>query len=579
MSLLMNIEDLLNKRKIESNRIEFKAGWNPDKIYHSICAFANDLDNLGGGYILVGVEENNGVAKRPVKGVLPEQIDKIQKEMLGYDAKIDPFYRTRVSVEMVDGRHIMVIWIPAGEDRPYSVAESVVSKRSVTKYYIRDKSSSKEARGPILGELRELAHRTPFDDRGNPEISISDISPVLVYDYLKKVKSKLADTFEVSKLQDVLEAMNLLVGPTENRIIKNVAAMMFCENPDKFFPVTQVDIVIFPEGLEENPSLMIEIPKIAGPVPSMIKSTLEYLRTNVIKEKISKPADKEESDKIFNYPYQALEEAVVNAMYHRNYQEREPIEITIEPKQIEILSHSGPDRSISDDAIREAKRLKTRKYRNRRLGDFLKELDLSEGRATGIPTIQKELLENGSMRAVIETDAERTYFLIRIPCRAGFDNTLVSFGTLVSNGAVATENIVEYQRNLSVWDKELEHILEQLFVQVQNNDDKYFERFDRPRLIHILAQLEQVWGKAKKQEDKYRLVEGVVKLLVLLGTKPVSASDMDNVLKWGKVYEIKRKLLNPLLDLGYIAMTQPDKPKSSKQAYKLTNQGKTLMKS
>ena len=65
MSLPINIEDLLNQRKVESNRIEFKKGWNPVAIYHTICAFANDFDNLGGGYILVGVEEENGMAKRP----------------------------------------------------------------------------------------------------------------------------------------------------------------------------------------------------------------------------------------------------------------------------------------------------------------------------------------------------------------------------------------------------------------------------------------------------------------------------------------------------------------------------------
>lgn len=45
MALPINIEDLLNKRKVESNRIEFKSGWNPDKIYHTICAFATDLEN------------------------------------------------------------------------------------------------------------------------------------------------------------------------------------------------------------------------------------------------------------------------------------------------------------------------------------------------------------------------------------------------------------------------------------------------------------------------------------------------------------------------------------------------------
>lgn len=60
--------------------------------------------------------------------------------------------------------------------------------------------------------------------------------------------------------------------------------------------------------------------------------------------------------------------------------------------------------------------LRSRRYTNRRLGEFLKELDLTEGRATGIPTIQQKLQENGSPRAIIETDEERTYFLIDIPC-------------------------------------------------------------------------------------------------------------------------------------------------------------------
>lgn len=81
MALPINIEELLKKRRVESSRIEFKSGWNPERIYRSIGAFANDFDNLGGGYILVGVEEENGMAKRPVKGLEPEQLDRIQREM------------------------------------------------------------------------------------------------------------------------------------------------------------------------------------------------------------------------------------------------------------------------------------------------------------------------------------------------------------------------------------------------------------------------------------------------------------------------------------------------------------------
>ena len=69
MDLPVNIEDLLNIRKIEFDRIEFKKGWNPDAIYRSICAFANDFHNTAGGYILIGVEEDNKLAKRHVNDI------------------------------------------------------------------------------------------------------------------------------------------------------------------------------------------------------------------------------------------------------------------------------------------------------------------------------------------------------------------------------------------------------------------------------------------------------------------------------------------------------------------------------
>lgn len=111
---------------------------------------------------------------------------------------------------------------------------------------------------------------------------------------------------------------------------------------------------------------------------------------------------------------------MVNALYHRDYQEYEAVEICVQPHEISILSYSGPDRSMSADALKSAQYLQARRYRNRRLGDFLKELKLSEGRATGIPTIQDELKRNGSPKAIIETDQERSFFLIRIPCHPDF---------------------------------------------------------------------------------------------------------------------------------------------------------------
>ncbi|WP_308277482.1 HTH domain-containing protein, partial [Prevotella sp.] len=84
-----------------------------------------------------------------------------------------------------------------------------------------------------------------------------------------------------------------------------------------------------------------------------------------------------------------------------------------------ILNCPGPDRSISKEDIAKGDMLKSRRYRNRRLGDFLKELDLTEGRSTGVPTIQAKLAENGSPRAIFETTDDRLTFLITIPVHEG----------------------------------------------------------------------------------------------------------------------------------------------------------------
>lgn len=69
MNLPINIESLISYRTVENDRIEYKKGWNPDSIYRTICAFANDFEETGGGYIIVGVEEQRGRAVRPVIGV------------------------------------------------------------------------------------------------------------------------------------------------------------------------------------------------------------------------------------------------------------------------------------------------------------------------------------------------------------------------------------------------------------------------------------------------------------------------------------------------------------------------------
>ena len=123
-----------------------------------------------------------------------------------------------------------------------------------------------------------------------------------------------------------------------------------------------------------------------------------------------------------NYPYQAIEEALVNAFYHRSYEDLNPIEVNIRPDRIEILSFPGPLPPLNQDMLHQ-RNVVPRSYRNRRIGDFFKELELTEGRGTGFPTIHDELARNGSLPPEFVTDEDRTYFLTTIYIHPVFKTT------------------------------------------------------------------------------------------------------------------------------------------------------------
>ena len=162
---------------------------------------------------MVGVDtdDKTGVAIHPVVGIPAENVDGVLQDMVGFNNKIAPYYMPRTSVEEVDGKYVLVIWCPAGINRPYSVPENVTAKNGSKEYfYIRSGTSSIIAKGEVLDELRELASRVPFDERGNPDIRLEDISTLLLREYLVKVESKLASDINIKPLHDILEQMDFV---------------------------------------------------------------------------------------------------------------------------------------------------------------------------------------------------------------------------------------------------------------------------------------------------------------------------------------------------------------------------------
>lgn len=89
-----------------------------------------------------------------------------------------------------------------------------------------------------------------------------------------------------------------------------------------------------------------------------------------------------------------------------------------------MLSFPGPDRSIRMEDLQAGKAV-SRRYRNRRIGEFFKELDLTEGRSTGIPKILREMAVNGSPEPKFESDEDRSFNLVRLPIHPGAKTAFV----------------------------------------------------------------------------------------------------------------------------------------------------------
>ncbi len=513
MALPIHIPDLFTGTVVEWERLEFKEGWNPESVLHTLCAFANDLHNWGGGYLIIGVAEREGRPVLPPAGLNPNHLDRIQKDILSVAHRISPAYHPVVEPYVLGGSHILVLWAPGGQNRPYKAPVSLAKDERTHAYYVRYGSSTIRAKGPLEAELLQLAANVPFDDRARPDAEVADLSFRLIQAHLQEVKS---DLFEESVAMDftrICSAMRIVDGPPENLRPRNVGLLFFTDDPRRFIPEVQIDVVHFPEGKAGE----IREKQFVGPLGRQLREALAYLQSTFVVEQVIKRADRAEADRFVAFPYAAIEEALANAVYHRGYNVREPIEVQVTPAEMTITSYPGPDLSVRINDLNRGG-VVARRYRNRRIGEFLKELRLTEGRGTGVPTIFKAMRDNGSPEPRFETDDDRTYFTTLLPIHPLALRSPNDVQGVVQPEVASTLALPEVLREPGTWD------------------------------------------------------------ILRLSLNPRSRRDLQAHLGLKNRVRFQRSYLNPLIVAGLLAPTVPDSPHAPTQKYQTTERGKALLK-
>jgi len=313
MALPVNIQELIERRVVEDARVEYKKGWNPEKIIQSICAFANDIDNWGGGYIIIGIEEENGMPKFPIEGLSKNEIDAINKELVNKCNTIEPRYLPIVEHTQYKGKDIIVLWAPGGEVRPYKcpIAFPTEKKERLEKApYIRKASSTIRANGNDEKELYQLANTIPFDDRPNMAAPIESLQQNLIAGFLYNVKSNLYAESKTLSIEMLAERMHISAGASESVRPRNVGLMFFNQRPDDFFPYARIEVVDKPDPTGKGMTEKIFF----GPLDRQLEDALQYIKNYILKEKVFKYKDRAEADRFYNYPYDAIEEILANAV-------------------------------------------------------------------------------------------------------------------------------------------------------------------------------------------------------------------------------------------------------------------------
>ena len=536
MSLPLNINDLLTGHVVEWDRLEFKEGWNPLEAMQAICAFANDFHNWGGGYLVFGIGEQGGRPQLPPAGLTQAQVDEAQRKLLELGHRLQPHYHPICEPVVYQNKLVLVVWVPGGEMRPYKAPRSLAAGKAEMAYFIRMHANTIQAKGELEQELISLANRVPFDDRQNLQASPSDLKPGLIRSFLSEVGSDLAKEAFDLEIEDLGQRLQIVRGPAEQVHPLNVGLMFFTSEPSKWFPQTQIDVVHMPRG--PGGDTLIE-KTFTGPLSSMLRDALAYLKNQFVTEYVRKHADREEAERYYNLPYAALEETIANAVYHRSYEEREPIEVRITPEEVTVLSFPGPDRSINMEDLR-AGRAVARRYRNRRIGEFLKELDLTEGRSTGIPKILQAMAANGSDEPSFETDPDRTSFLVRLPVR---------------------KKPVEQESDDPGPDRH----------QVGTNSAP--SRKGEAHEAHVA-------NKTRSTRDQVGTKSGLSQKQVevmYICLQVNSLKDIMTHFRRANRSKFRDQVIKPLLEAGFLEMTRPDTPTSRLQAYRTTDAGRQAL--
>ncbi len=512
-NLLTSTETYRLERTISTN--------NMDKFSEAICAFANDMPNSRkNGYLIIGAYDDGKLSGLNVDDALLKRISAIRS-----DGNILPLPVMNVEKFKFKEGDLLVAEITPSFQPP-------VRYRGRTFIRIgprRDIASEAEER--ILTE-RRIAYMATFDAMPCFQACIDDIQVDKIKQfYLPKAISK-----EVldSDTRDIKEQMaSLALYDIQNDCPTYAAVVLFGKNPKRFLPGCYIQFVRF-NGTERTKEIDDER-RFEQCYFDMLPQLETFVEMSIIKRHpVAVSTLREET--VFNYPFWAVRELLMNATMHRDLQSNTPLRFYEYSNRLEIMNPGGLYGNARPENFP-----KINDYRNPIIAEAMKVLGYVNMFNRGVNQVMTILKDNGNSEAIFNL------------------NLITAFEVVVETSS--DKNFLFRFNSDKREEIELEKGLSQTLKGTKSNVNIELKG------TKSSVKMEQVRNKkGLSRIERGTKSDTVMSRLIEYCTTPKSMQEIAEFLGYKNRTKLKQNYINPLLGKS-LNMTIPDKPKSRLQKY------------
>ena len=388
---LAELVSLIRRQKAEGQTLEVKAAEKgcPQRLYDTLSSFSNQD---AGGTIVFGVDEKSSFA---LVGVY--DLQDLQKNVTEQCNQMEPPVRAVFSTAEIDGKNVCSAEIPGVDfsERPCYYKGKGRSKGS----YIRVGDADLPMTDYELYSYEAFRKHLHDDERPIERASMSTLDAMQTQSYLLQKKLERPGFAQLPEEQ-AFEMLNI----TRNGVPTLAAVMNFCVYPQGYLPQLAITAVVVPgteigqhNGVDPR---FLDNKRIEGTIKTMVDDAITFCKRNMKVQTVIDPETGRRKDRT-EYPVEAIREAVLNALIHRDYShltEGTPVQINFFTDRLEIHSPGSLYGRMTVEQLGHARP----DLRNPALAVMTEVLVGAENRYSGIPTIRREMAAHNLPEPVFE---------------------------------------------------------------------------------------------------------------------------------------------------------------------------------